>query len=188
MVVIFALIAILVMACACPVTNLFNSLLGKTQPEDLMELVPDDIMEALPETDELLEAIPDEAGELLEALPDNAEEMLEDMPFLEEDSDLGDMLSDEVPENVPLIENRNDDLLAMFGAVSYTTPMPLLEAYDFYRTEMGKLGWTINESMSSMDGEQKNATLGFSNDTQECVISFYVQESDTGIALFVTDK
>ena len=26
------------------------------------------------------------------------------------------------------------------------------------------------------------------DDTQECVISFYVQESDTGIALFVTDK
>ena len=188
MVIVLALMAILVMACSCPITNMFNNLLGKPGPEDLLEMVPDDIMEAIPEVDELLEMVPEEAGELLEALPDEADELLEEMPFLEEDSDLADLLNEEVPENIPLIENRNDNLMSMMGAVSYSTPIPLLEAYDFYRVEMAKLGWEINEDMSTMDGEQKNASISFFNETQECWVSFYIAEEDTGVTIFLSEK
>ena len=188
MIILLFLIAILVMACSCPITNLFNNLLGKPGPEDLLEMVPDDIMDALPEADELLEMVPEEAGELLEALPDEAEEFLEDMPFLEEDSDFSDLLNEEVPENIPLIENRDDNLLSMMGTISYSTPVPFLEAYDFYRTEMGKLGWEINEEMSTMDSEQKNAAINFSNETQESWVSLYTENGNTGVAIFISDK
>lgn len=191
MIVLLALIAVLVMACTCPVTNLFNSLLGKTQPEDLMGLVPDEIMENLPDVGELLETLP-ETGELLEAIPDElpgeAEEFLEDMPFLEDNTGLSDLFGGEVPENIPLVPNRNDDLMVVMGTVSYSTPVPLLEVNDYYRAEMAKLGWKINEDASSMDGEQKNATLTFTNDTQECWVSLYIAESGTGVAVIVADK
>lgn len=174
-------IAILVMACSCPVTDIFNKLLNRPGPEDLLEMIPDDIIEHLPDAGELLEALPED-------IPGEAEELLEEIPFLEDDTDFSDLLDLGVPENIPVHPKHNDDLFAMTGTTYYTVPAPMMELVDFHRIVMVKKGWQINESTSVVNEDEKYAALNFTNDTEECWVSITVQDEVTYVTLIVTDK
>ncbi|MCD4751535.1 MAG: hypothetical protein K8R40_00505 [Anaerolineaceae bacterium] len=178
--IIIVVIAIFVMACSCPVTDIFNKLLNRPGPEDLLEMIPDDIIEQLPDPEELLEALPED-------LPGEAEELLENLPF-GEDGDLSDLMDLDVPENIPVHPRHNDDLISIMGTTYYTVPAPMMELVDFHRVEMEKKGWQIDESTAVVDEDQKYAALNYENDTEECWVSITVQGEETYVTLIVTDK
>lgn len=62
-------------------------------------------------------------------------------------------LGGSVPEDIPLIENRNEDLVVTTATISYTTPTQLAEVVRFYKESMITQGWKLN-SKSSVEANQ----------------------------------
>ena len=173
-------IAIFVMACSCPVTDIINKFVDRPGPEDLLEMIPEDIIEQLPDAGELLEALPDD-------LPGEAEELLENLP-LGEDDDLSDLMDMDVPENIPVHPKHNDDLVSMMGTTYYTVPAPMMELVDFYRVEMEKKGWQYKEADSVVEENEGYAALNYENDEEDCWVSITVQGEETYVTVILTDK
>jgi len=179
--IIIVVIAIFVMACSCPVTDIFNKLLNRPGPEDLLEMIPDDIIEQLPDPEELLEALPED-------IPGEAEELLENLPFGEDDTDLSDLMDLGVPENLPVHPKHNDDLMSLMGTTYYTVPASMMELVGFHRVEMEKKGWQFNESASVVEEDEGYAALNYENDEEDCWVSITVQDEVTYVTLIVTEK
>ncbi|NSW53416.1 MAG: hypothetical protein HPY85_13000 [Anaerolineae bacterium] len=154
--------AIFLMACACPLTSLFQSLVS---PENIAESVID----AIPE--DLTEQLPGEMDELLEELPEMDPEELEEF------------LDQPVPENIPILPERENDLYSMSGMITYSTQLPQADVEDFYRTEMTKLGWTEAE-----DNLLAGFALEFENETQTAQIILSDMAGDTYIMITIEDK
>jgi len=179
--IIVVVIAIFVMACSCPVTDIINKFVDRPGPEDLLEMIPDDIIEQVPDPEELLEGLPED-------IPGEAEELLENLPFGEDDADLSDFMDQGVPENIPVHPKHNDDLISMMGTTYYTVPAPMTELVDFYQVEMVKKDWQYEEAASVVENDEGYAALNFTNDTEECWVSITVQDNETIVTLIVTDK
>ncbi|MCD4751534.1 MAG: hypothetical protein K8R40_00500 [Anaerolineaceae bacterium] len=179
--IVVVVIAILVMACSCPITDIYNKLLNRPGPEDLIEMIPDDIIEQLPDPEELLEALPED-------IPGEAEELLENLPFGEDDIYIPALHNQDIPENIPVHPKHDDGLISTMGTTYYTVPAPMMELVEFYRVEMVKKGWQIIESDSVVDEDQEYAILHYENEDEDCMVNIEVWSKITNVTLYVTDK
>ena len=149
--------AILLMACSCPITNLINRF---TNPQNMAETIIENIPENLPEQ------LPGELDELLEEVPEFGE--LEEAP---------------VPENIPLLTERNDDLTSVSGVIIYSTPLPQDDVQDFYETEMPNYGWTKKDN-----GFLAGFALEYENDIEEVQIFILEVNDTTQITITIIEK
>lgn len=163
------LAALVLIACACPLTNLISSVTS-TQPEDVVELIPDELTEQLPDVGELLEDLPLESEGLTELLPN-----------------IGDLLNQGVPENIPVVKDYTE-LTAIAGTVYYETPLPFEDVLSFYEVEMERLGWEINASASNIVKSEQFALMNYTTDTQIAIIGITGVEEGTQVTIIVTNK
>ena len=163
------LAALVLIACACPLTNLINSITD-VQPEDVVELIPDNLTEQLPDV-----------GELLEELPLETEGLTELLPGVE------DLLNQGVPENIPVVKDYNE-LTAIAGTVYYETPLPFDDVLSFYEVEMERLGWEFNADASNIIKSQEFALMNYTSDTQIAIVSIITEDATTQVTIVVTNK
>ena len=165
--VLLAVAAVFILACSCPLTNLVSSI----SPD-----VGDMIVDSIPE--EALESIPTEYAE-------QADEMMESLGEIDSMEDLNELMDSEVPENVPLIEPRNDDLTAMMGAISYTTPLSYDEVTAFYETQLPLNGWVLEEDSMFKTENPKTALYTFKTDEQTLNLTISEQDASVVVGMWV---
>jgi hypothetical protein len=156
------LAALVLIACACPLTNLISSITS-TRPEDIVELIPEDLSEQMPDVDELLEDLPLDSEGLTE------------------------LLNQDVPENIPVMPDYNE-LTAVAGTVYYETPRLFEEVLTFYEVEMAQLGWLFNADASNIIKSQEFALMNYTNDTQIAIIGITGADTETQVTIVVTNK
>lgn len=172
--------ALITMACACPITNLINQFTNP-EPQDLLEMIPDDLMEQLPEDmDEMLE-------EVITAVPDVIEEGLGNIPEALGEGDMQDLFNQGVPENLPMVEEY-DDLFAMGGILTYSTPTSFEDMVAFYENNMVNYGWTKDDSSSVISTDMQSGALNFFNDEQTATIAIAVVDNKTTVSIIVANK
>jgi len=156
------LAALVLIACACPLTNLISSV-ASTRPEDIVELIPEDLSEQLPGM-----------GELLEDLPLDSEGLTE-------------LLNQGVPENIPVVDDYTN-LTSIAGVISYETPLPFEEVVSFYEIEIEQLGWQFNANASNIIKSEQFALMNYTNDTQVAIIGITGEDTYTQVTIVVTNK
>jgi hypothetical protein len=57
-------------------------------------------------------------------------------------------LGGSVPEDIPIVEPRNEDLLVTTGSISYTTSKSFADVVKFYKESMLTQQWTFNAKRS----------------------------------------
>lgn len=163
------LAALVLIACACPLTNLISSVTS-TRPEDIVELIPENLTEQMPDV-----------GELLEDLPLESEGLSELLPGVEE------LLNQGVPENIPVVKDYNE-LTAIAGTVYYETPLPFDDVLSFYEVEMEQLGWEFNADASNIIKSQEFALMNYTSETQIAIIGITGADTETQVTIVVTNK
>lgn len=172
--------ALITMACACPLTNLINQFTNP-QPQDLLEMIPDDLMDQIPEEmDQILE-------EVITAVPDVIEEGLGAVPEALGEGDMQDLFNQGVPENLPMIENY-DDLFAMGGIITYSTATSFEDMVAFYDKNMAGYGWTKDEASSIVSNDMQSGALNFFNDEQTATIAIAVVDGKTTVSMIIANK
>ncbi|MEE4195115.1 MAG: hypothetical protein V2J07_07945, partial [Anaerolineae bacterium] len=155
------LAALVLIACVCPLTNLISSVTS-TRPEDIVELIPEDLTEQMPDMSELLEDLPLESEGLTE------------------------LLNQGVPENIPVMPDYNE-LTAVAGTVYYETPRLFEEVLTFYEVEMEQLGWQFNADASNIIKSQEFALMNYTSDTQIAIIGITGADTETQVTIVVTN-
>jgi len=189
------LIAFVSIACTCPLTDMVKKALMPAPlktAEGLMEeaegILTEMPLEDMAKTVEALASqVPME--ELLTEMP--AEEFLTQMPV---DEDMVKTLEagglpeipglpgggdeNKTPPDIPLLpEPTRQNFVGNKDFVSYITTVPFPEAVDFYKTEMPKKDWTLNQDMSVETEE--NVLLYYEKPDRDATVSVRVEQGQT---------
>ncbi|MBC8506671.1 MAG: hypothetical protein ISR58_09855 [Anaerolineales bacterium] len=75
----------------------------------------------------------------------------------------------EAPSNIPVVGGEISDFFGSSSLVSYTTPMDLGDAVDFYRNAMPNYGWNVGDDTTVLTSTY--AVLSYKNADQRCTIT-----------------
>ena len=143
------MIAVLLTSCACNlISHLFN-------PVD----------ETITEIEELATQIDiEQIEEEIETIATDIPSALDDLPNLDELGDFGDLDAtmqalqegfnpDEIPADIPVVEDLNKILFSSKNIVTYSTRMDLGTVISFYQDEMPTYDWQVKEDGTEIHNE-----------------------------------
>ncbi len=201
----------LIFFSACSLLNNLNPLDDiKSEIEDLADELPIDDIQG--QIESLTTDLPGELDSLATDLPANLDEITDELETLTTDlpgdlntlatdipSEVDDIVgdfegfindvlgSDDIPEDIPVVEGEKDDLFASEKIVSYTTSLDFNSVLSFYQEQMLVNGWTVREGKVITEDA---ALLYFQkNDRQATVtLSYSLSNSKTDVMIIIQEK
>jgi hypothetical protein len=97
--------------------------------------------------------------------------------------------SDEVPEDIPLVDQETiQDLNVIAGLITYSTSLDVESVVDFYQTEMPANGWDANEDTSMITGSTALLTYDKVDRTATLIITGDVSSDEVSVVIQVSPK
>lgn len=90
------------------------------------------------------------------------------------------------PPDIPIVGERNDDMIANKDVVNYTTPLTFNTVVDFYQKEMLNNGWQLAEDRSVTTPE--TAVLQYVKPDRDASVTIYVFNENTGVTITIATK
>jgi hypothetical protein len=184
-------IFIITLACACPgiPQEIFEAKEGiETVQSALTEFPVDELMETaeamateMPVEDILgtVEVLGTEMPVLPEGIAETAAAGGLPVPLPGEGED-------NLPPDIPIVKERNDDLFANKDLVSYTTSLPFDTVLDFYQAEMLNNGWQPGEGEPVITPQ--TAVLNYAKPQRDAMVTIYVSNDLTGVTITIAPK
>jgi hypothetical protein len=194
------LASILIISSACSLlTNGLNPINDViSEIDDLASQVPvDEIKE---EIENLVTDLPEDIEALATDLPVDIETLITDLPDEIDDlgnlgdiGDIGDLIteglgSDEIPSDIPVVEDPIENLFGSANVVSYLTPFDFDSVLAFYQTEMPNHGWLPKDNSVITDDaallyfeksdRKATVTLSYTPIDDKTAVMILIQEPD----------
>ena len=93
-----------------------------------------------------------------------------------------DMGVEGAPSDIPLLEDRNEDLFATSEVVSYTSPSAFDSAVEFYKTQMPANGWQPGDEPVVV---AQTAVLYYQKEGRKATVTIYVANNMTGVTITI---
>lgn len=179
------------LACACP--GIPNELL---QAQDNIETAQAIITE-IP-VDEMMQTAQALATEMpIEDMLGTVEGLASEMPVSPEDllqtASAGGLPlpgtgneNKDLPQDIPIVGERNDDLFSSKGLVNYTTSLDLNTVLDFYQSEMPTNGWQPTENEPIINPQ--TSVLYFEKPQRTAMITINNTDGETGVTIVIESK
>ena len=158
---------------------------------NLVSYLSNPVDEAVSEIEELADQIDiEEIEQELETLTTGIPSNLDELPNLDDIGNLGDLGdldatvqalqegfgSDEVPPDIPVVDEQKEILFGSKDTVSYSTPMELDDVIAFYQDEMPSYDWKPKENGTVIqDGA---AVLQFEKPGRDAIVTMSKNQDD----------
>lgn len=145
--------------------------------------LPTNLDEITDELETFTTDLPSDLENLTTDIPSDMDEVFDDFSGLFDDM-LG---SDEIPDDIPILDGEIEELVSSEKIVSYTTAFDFDTVLTFYQEQMPINGWTAQEGNVFSDNM---ALLYFENVDREATItiSHNVGENKTTIMIIIQEK
>jgi len=184
--------SILIISSACNLlTNGLNPIDDVvSEIEDLADQIPlDEIKE---EIENLATDLPDQIEALATDLPVDIETLVTDLPDeIGDIGDIGDLIkeglgSDEIPSDIPVVEDPKENLFGSENVVSYLTPFDFDSVLAFYQEEMPNNGWVPKDDSVIAD---EAALLYYEKADREATVtlSYTPLDNKTAVLILIQD-
>ena len=123
---------------------------------------------------------------------------LDDLPNLDDLGDLGDFgdldatvqalqegfTSDEIPADIPVVEDLNEILFSSKNVVTYSTSMDLATVISFYQDEMPTYDWKVKEDLTEIHNE--TAVLQYEKSGRNAIVTLSSNMGDGFTYVMIT--